>query len=171
MVAQVVAERYDWSMSDDLYERDVLVWSTRQADLLRRLARGERVNGVDWAHVVEEIEDVGLSQLNAVRGFLRRMMVALLKVAGWPESGAVGEWRGEIASFQAEAAQCFAPSMRRRIVVPRLYGQSREQLDGVTYDGRAPMALPTVCPFTLDTLLREKRAELEARFARADSGA
>jgi hypothetical protein len=46
-------------MSDDLYERGVLAWSESQAALLRRLAQGERVNEVDWAHVVEEIEDVG----------------------------------------------------------------------------------------------------------------
>ena len=45
-------------MSDgaDLYEHDILLWSEQQAELLRRLARGERVNGVDWAHVVEEID-------------------------------------------------------------------------------------------------------------------
>jgi hypothetical protein len=47
-------------MADDLYHHDVLAWSQHQADLLRRLARGERVNGVDWDHVAEEIEDVGL---------------------------------------------------------------------------------------------------------------
>jgi hypothetical protein len=56
-------------MSDDLYERDVLAWSESQAELLRRLARGERVNDVDWAHVVEEIEGVGLSELNALRSW------------------------------------------------------------------------------------------------------
>jgi hypothetical protein len=53
-------------MPDDLYERDILTWSEQQAELLRRMARGERVNELDWAHVVEEIEDAGLSQLNAV---------------------------------------------------------------------------------------------------------
>jgi hypothetical protein len=35
------------------------------------------VDGVDWEHVVEEIEDVGLSELNAVRGYLRQMLVQL----------------------------------------------------------------------------------------------
>jgi hypothetical protein len=60
-------------MSDDLYEHDILAWSTRQADLLRRLARGERVNGIDWDHVAEEIEDVGLSELNAVCSYLRQI--------------------------------------------------------------------------------------------------
>jgi Domain of unknown function DUF29 len=59
-------------MPDDLYDHDILTWSRHQAALLRRLSRGEPVNGVDWEHVVEEIEDVGLSELNAVRGYLRQ---------------------------------------------------------------------------------------------------
>jgi hypothetical protein len=59
-------------MPDGLYERDILVWSKHSG---RPLARGDRVNDVDWAHIVEEIEDVGLSQLNAVRSYLRLMRV------------------------------------------------------------------------------------------------
>jgi Domain of unknown function DUF29 len=53
----------------------VLAWSETQANLLRRLASGERVNDVDWEHVVEEIADVGISQLNTVSGFLRQAML------------------------------------------------------------------------------------------------
>jgi hypothetical protein len=40
-------------MPDGLYERDVLAWSQHQADLLRRLGRGERVNDVDWTNIAE----------------------------------------------------------------------------------------------------------------------
>jgi hypothetical protein len=65
-------------MPDDLYDRDVLAWSEHQATLLRRVARGERVNDIDWTHVVEEIEDVGLSELNAVRSYLRQILAHLL---------------------------------------------------------------------------------------------
>jgi hypothetical protein len=54
------------TMPDDLYDRDILTWSEHQSFLLRRVARGERVNVVDWPHLVEQIEDVGISQLNAV---------------------------------------------------------------------------------------------------------
>ncbi len=70
-------------MSDgaELYEQDILLWSEQQAELLRRLARGERVNGVDWAHVVEEIEDVGNSELHAVTSLLRQAVVHLLRAS------------------------------------------------------------------------------------------
>src|SRR5580704_3419998 len=99
-------------MPDDLYDHDVLAWSEHQAELLRRIARGERVNDVDWEHVVEEIEDVGLSELNAVCSYFRQMLAHLLKLRGWPDNQACEHWRDEIATFQVEAIARFAPSMR-----------------------------------------------------------
>ena len=47
---------------DSLYDTDALAWSEQQADLLRRLAGGERLNeAVDWPNVIEEVADAGLS--------------------------------------------------------------------------------------------------------------
>jgi hypothetical protein len=154
-------------MPDDLYERDALAWSEHQASLLRRVARGERVNEVDWEHVIEEIEDVGLSQLNSVQSYLRLMLVHLLKVNCWPENLSTGHWRGEIVSFQKDAAQRFAPSMRQRINLDRLYEAAGEQVAAATYDGQPAMPFPPDCPFTLDQLLTEPVAALEARLTAA----
>jgi Domain of unknown function DUF29 len=117
-------------MPDGLYERDILSWSEHQADLLRRLARGERVNDVDWTHVVEEIEDVGLSELHAVESYLDLILVHLLKVHGWPNSLSIRHWRTEIASFQKNAVRRFSPSMRQRIDLAKLYSDALEQLEG-----------------------------------------
>jgi len=40
-------------MPDSLYDTDILIWSERQADLLRRLAGGERLNEtIDWEIVI-----------------------------------------------------------------------------------------------------------------------
>jgi hypothetical protein len=150
-------------MPDGLYERDILSWSEHQADLLRRLARGERVNDVDWTHVVEEIEDVGLSELHAVESYLDLILVHLLKVHGWPNSLSIRHWRTEIASFQKNAVRRFSPSMRQRIDLAKLYSDALEQLEGVDYDDIAPRALPVAFPFTLDELLTERRATLEER--------
>ncbi len=148
-------------MPDDLYERDILTWSEHQADLLRRAARGERVNGVDWEHVIEEIEDVGLGHLHDVQIYLRRMLVALLKVHGWPDSASVVHWRDEIGNFQAEADQRYVPSMRQRIDLACLYDRAKRQLADMTYDGRQPVPWPDANPFTLDQLLAERRPALE----------
>lgn len=45
----------------DLYEKDILIWSENQANLLRRRAAGELVNDaeLDWSNIAEEIESVG----------------------------------------------------------------------------------------------------------------
>jgi hypothetical protein len=51
------------------------------------------VSDVDWEHVVEEIEDVGLSELNAVHRYLRLRLVHLLKLQGSPDNAAAGHWR------------------------------------------------------------------------------
>jgi hypothetical protein len=152
-------------MPDGLYERDILAWSHHQADLLRRLARGERVNDVDWQHVVEEIEDVGLSQLNAVRSYLRLMLVHLLKVQGWPESPAADRWRQEVMSLQSDAEQRFAPSMRQLIDLTSLCARAVKQLMRARFDGRSPRPWPPACPVSLDELLNADGEALEARFS------
>jgi hypothetical protein len=142
-------------MPDGLYERDILSWSKYQADLLRRLARGERVNDIDWEHVVEEIEDVGQSELNAVRSYLRLMLVHLLKLRGWPDSPAADHWRQEIISFQSDAVQRFAPSMRQWIDLTLLYARAVKELKGAKFDGISPRVWPVTCPVGLDELLNE----------------
>jgi hypothetical protein len=153
-------------MPDDLYERDILTWSEHQADLLRRLARGERVNDVDWPHIVEEIEDVGLSELNAVKSHLRLMLLHLLKLAGWPNHASVRHWREEIAGCQAEAIQRFAPSMRQRIDLDLLYALALRQIKAADY-GSAPPLYPGTCPFTPDMVLKDDVAELERQVTAA----
>jgi hypothetical protein len=149
-------------MPDGLYEHDILAWSQHQADLLRRIARGERVNDVDWEHVVEEIEDVGLSELHAVESFLDLMLVHLLRVHGWPESPSAEHWRAELGSSQKNAGRRVSPSMRQKTDIAKLYADALEQLDGVNYDGLAARPGPITCPFTLDMLIAERRAMLEA---------
>jgi hypothetical protein len=91
------------------------------------------------------------------------MLVHLLKIYGWPDSSSIDHWRGEVVSFQADAEQRFAPSMRQRIDLGKLYGAALKQVEGVRYDGVAPHSWPLVCPFTLDELLTERRVVLEER--------
>ena len=51
-----------------LYEEDIVLWSERQGELLRRRAAGELVNEaeLDWPNIAEEIEAVGNEQRFAV---------------------------------------------------------------------------------------------------------
>src|ERR1700683_3794158 len=109
----------------DLYESDILVWSAQQANLLRRLAHGERVNDqLDWEHLIEEVESVGSEQLHAVESLLFQALVHMLKAQGWPLSRDVENWRADARGFRAQAANRFAPSMRRRLDLARIYRQA-----------------------------------------------
>jgi len=137
----------------DIYETDILLWSERQADLLRRLAAGERVNDqVDWENVVEEVESVGREQLHAVESLLLQALVHLLKAQAWPQSQSVPHWQSEARLFRAQAANRFVPSMRQRLSLDMLYRQALaavpDSMDGVT-----PGLLPSTCPLTLEQLL------------------
>jgi hypothetical protein len=51
--------------------------------------------------------------------------------------------------------------MRQRIDVAKLYADALEQPEGVHYDGVAARPAPAACPFTLDTLLENRRSALE----------
>ena len=80
----------------DLYDIDVVIWSERQAALLRRMPAGERVNDqIDWTNVAGEIEALGISDRRELRNRVRTILAHLLKLqvspateprAGWCET-------------------------------------------------------------------------------------
>ena len=140
-------------MPDGLYERDALAWAEQQAALLRRIAAGELVNhAVDWAHVIEEVADVGLSELRACRSLLLQAMVHLLKLHVRPGDQAAGHWREEAGTFLDDAEQRFSPSMRQRIDLGELYAKAVRRAGEAVGEGE-PLSFPETCPFTLDALL------------------
>ncbi len=151
-------------MPDGLYERDALAWAEQQAALLRRLAAGESPGeAVDWAHVIEEVADVGLSELRACRSLLRQAMVHLLKLRAWPESQASAHWRGEVLGFLDDARDRFTPSMRQRIDMDTLYREALRRVRSEAEDAPEVAALPDACPFGLDELLARDLGGLVAR--------
>ena len=141
-------------MPDSLYEHDALAWADHQAALLRRLAAGEGVNeAVDWPNVIEEVQDVGLSELRGCRSLLRQALMHLLKLHAWPGSSAASHWHDEVGAFLADAEDQFTPSMRQRIDLGKLYGKALHLARTATDAAGEPRRLPETCPFTLDELL------------------
>lgn len=155
-------------MPDDLYRRDALAWAEQQAALLRRLAAGERLNeAVDWPNVIEEVQDVGLSELRACQSLLQQAMTHLLKLHAWPDSRSVRHCRSEAGSFLDDAEQRFTPSMRQRIGLDGLYAKALRRAREAADDSGIPQSLPMNCPFALDELLAGNTAELIAKLAAA----
>ena len=142
-------------MSD--YDADILLWSERQSELLRRRATGELVNDaeLDWPNIAEEIESVGREQLHAVQSLLRQAILHRLKVMAWPQSSAVAGWQDEDLRFRQDAADRFTAAMRQRIDLARIYRRALQRLPK-QLDDLAPQPVPDTCPWTLDELLSDE---------------
>ncbi len=72
-----------------------------------------------------------------------------MKVMVWPLSHEVPHWRSEARVACINAADAYTPSIRQRIDVTEIYAQALRALPD-TIDGEPPMAVPVVCPITLE---------------------
>lgn len=138
----------------DLHDTDILLWSERQAELLRRRAAGELVNDgeLDWPNIAEEIESVGSEQRHAVESLLLRALIHMLKAEGWPLAREVPHWQAEARVFRVEARRRFVPFLRQRIDLAGVYADAIRGLPE-TIDGQPPLPVPESCPVTLEDLL------------------
>ena len=148
-------------MPDDLYRTDIVTWSRQQAALLRRHLAGERVNDLDWAHVIEEIEDLGNSEIAAVISLLSQAMIHALKIARWPESDAVPHWYSEAMTFLDQAQERYRPSMAHAIDVERRLAKARRLVLGLPSQGGPAADLPD-CPAPSLAALMDEEADLRA---------
>src|ERR1700750_3100352 len=113
----------------DLYDDDILLWSERQSDLLRRIAAGEPVNErPDWVNIIEEVESVGRSDLRAVRSLLLQALVHSLEAEAWPNSLSVPALKADSRLSRIQARDAFAPSMRQHIDVEGIYADALQAL-------------------------------------------
>lgn len=141
-------------MPDGLYDRDILEWSERQSALLRRIARGERLNeSVDWPNVAEEIEAMGRSELRACESLLAQAIAHMLKLRAEPGGDAAWHWQDETAIFLSDAQRALSPSMRQRIDMADIYRLALRTLRRGGQSLHAVQAAPAICPFSLDELL------------------
>jgi hypothetical protein len=139
----------------DLYDDDILLWSERQAELLRQHSEAARVNdAIDWPNVIEEIEDVGRSEFRSCRSFLRQALRHMLKAEAWPLSRDAPTWRGDAVDFRRQARDAFTPSMRQKIDIAALYADALAALPEAM-DGQPPLPVPDACPVTLERLLED----------------
>ena len=138
------------------YDSDILVWSEHQAELLRQHAAGARLNdaAIDWPNIIEELVDVGRSELRSCRSLLRQALRHMLKAEAWPLSRDAPTWRADAIDFRRQARDAFSPSMRQKINVADLYADALAAMPE-TIDGQPPLPLPETSPVTLDELLGE----------------
>jgi hypothetical protein len=147
-------------MADSLYDTDFVAWTEQQADLLRRQLAGERVNGLDWERILEELEDLGKSETRAVASLLTQCMVHALKVARWPTHPAVGPWLNEAVTFLAQARRRYLRSMAKDLDAAECFADARRIV--LAMDHRSPPdPVPETSALSLAELL-DNHADLAA---------
>jgi Domain of unknown function DUF29 len=136
-----------------LYERDFYLWLEHQASRLRE----GRLDELDVANLLEEIEDMGRSEKRAIEGNLVVLLTHLLKYRFQPDQRSSG-WRGTIVEHRRRLRKLLreSPSLRPllRRMFPECYADAGEQAAAET--GLSPDIFPAEPPFTLDQVLDSK---------------
>jgi hypothetical protein len=85
-------------MKNNLYEQDFNLWINETVKALKT----KNVAAMDWDNLIEEIEDMGKSQKNALESYLQRLIEHLLKLQYWTEEKerCYRGWRSEVVNFR-----------------------------------------------------------------------
>jgi hypothetical protein len=133
-----------------LYERDFCLWVEEQARLLRE----RRLEQLDIANLVEEIEDLGIGEKKTVESNLVVVLKHLLKYRFQPGRRS-RSWLSSIAEHRRRLRNDLktSPSLRpfAREHLEECYQDSRRQ--ALIETGLAPDALPIAAPWSLEQVL------------------
>ena len=142
-------------MSD--YDTGLLLWSERQAALLRRAAAGERVNDqVDWEHVAAEIESLGKSDRRQLTNRIRTILTHLIKQQTSPAAEPRPGWHETIIGQRAEIRTLLEDSPSLRDIVPTTMSKelpAARAAVSLTGHNEQPRVDPGELEFTADQLL------------------
>jgi hypothetical protein len=147
------------------YDTNIVQWSERQADLLRRVAGGERINDqLDWTNIIEEVESVGRSETETVMSLLTNVMDHKLRLIGWPDHLAAKHWQHEVRAWLARIARRHRASMHIEAEMAALFRIAQLDMEAHMLDaGPSAEPSPARCPWTLDELLSEAEAALHRK--------
>jgi hypothetical protein len=105
-------------MSDQtLYDDDFVAWSEQQVDALRAQARRGANLLLDWEHLAEEIEGLGISQKSALGSQIKRVIHHLLKLQHSSARNPRRGWEDSVIDARDEIEDLLdrSPSLKREI--------------------------------------------------------
>jgi hypothetical protein len=129
-----------------LYERDFYLWLEQQAAMLRE----GRLDGLDVANLLEEIEDIGRSDRKAIKSNLAVVLLHLLKYEFQPKRRS-RNWLDSILEHRQRLRDDLAesPSLKSHLeaVFPAAYADARAR--AIVQTGLSERAFPRISPYTL----------------------
>jgi Domain of unknown function DUF29 len=142
---------------NSLYETDYYAWTRQQAALLR----DGKAHALDWAHLAEEIDELGASKLQALESHLRVLLAHLLKLQhGTPlDLARAGRgWRNTCRAQRHDIATLLRRNrtLRHELAAALAESYPTARLDASTSLDCEVDLLPQQCPWEGETqVLRE----------------
>ncbi len=134
----------------NLYEQDYYLWLEKTVQLLKN----GQLSALDIENLIEEIQDMGISQKNALESNLIVLVMHLLKWKYQPQKQ-TGSWRRSIREHRRRILKAFrnSPSLKRYFeeIFDEAYQEARLQASDET--GLSLETFPLDCPFTKEEIL------------------
>ncbi len=136
----------------ELYEQDYFLWLEQVVELLR----SQNFAALDIDKLIEEVEDMGGSQKQAIESNLEVLLMHLLKYKYQPEKRS-NSWRYTILEHRRRLHRAFkhSPSLKRYFLqeLPDCYLGARKLASAET--GILIKIFPVESPFTSEQILDE----------------
>ncbi|MCC5642090.1 DUF29 domain-containing protein [Nostoc sp. CHAB 5824] len=143
------------SVEPTLYEEDYYLW----VETTLKQLENKDIENLDWQHLTEEIEALGIEQRRKVESYLKQLLIHLLLYRYWETEKEYCQrgWQIEITNFRDELEFYFRSKT--------LYNYSINCLDTVYIKARRqaiqktalqPEIFPKKCPFTLENILNNE---------------
>lgn len=138
------------ALLETLYQADYVLWLEKTIDQLRH----RDLDGLDIEHLLEELEDLGREQRNAVVSLLDQIIRHLLLLSYWQAEVPRNHthWQGEIYNFRVQLGDRLTQTLYNYLEV-RLEDIYKRSLKAVQIKTDNQVSFPMTCPYSLDQLL------------------
>jgi hypothetical protein len=138
-------------MRDELLGEDIVLWSQRQAEALRRMADRHPEAGVDWPRVIDTVESAGHGRLHEVEAEIVRALYWHLMLAAHPGAMNQREWREAAERGRRASRAHMETGAKPRIELRRLHARAVREVRLLGRFGPAePKPLLGECSVSLD---------------------
>ena len=136
-----------------LYERDFYLWLEQQA----RLLRAGRLDELDLANLLEEIESMGRKDKKAIKSNLVVVLLHLLKHEFQPQRRS-RSWLDSILQHRQRLRDDLeeSPSLRGHLEAVFLHAYADARARAITQTGLPERAFPQTSPYSLEQALDPK---------------
>jgi len=136
----------------DLYETDYYRWLEEQAELLRE----GRIEDIDVANLIEEFEELAVSERASVESHAETIVEHLLKLQYSPAERPRRGWRLTVTRHRGRLSKRLTATLRTHLegsLGDAFKDARRAAIIGLEVDRVPADQLPAACPYSLDQIL------------------